>query len=232
MLSEATSGLSFSAGCSRSSIVMVGAPPVVRLITTSHALFTLGRNCLNSAGSCVGLPSFGSRAWKCTIAAPAFAAPIAASAISSGVTGMYGDMLGVWIEPVTAQVMMTLPCAAAIAISYRRTSMEELILFDDLVGDRQQRWGNGETQSLRSAAVDQQFQFYGLLDRKIGRSRAFEDLVHVHRGAPEIFEQAGAIAHQAACLGVFANAGDRRQPIVCRQLGDLGGPLIKKSIAR
>src|SRR6266849_10690184 len=114
MLSEATSGLSLSAGCRRSSIDMVGAPPVVRLTTTSHALFTLGRNCLNSSGSCVGLPSFGLRAWKCTIAAPAFAAPIAASAISAGVTGRYGDMLGVWIEPVTAQVMMTLPCAAAI----------------------------------------------------------------------------------------------------------------------
>ena len=41
-------------------------------------------------------------------AAPASAAPIAASAISSGVTGRYGDIEGVWIEPVTAQVMMTL----------------------------------------------------------------------------------------------------------------------------
>ena len=29
-------------------------------------------------------------------------------------------MLGVWIEPVTAQVMMTLPCAAAISIPQTR----------------------------------------------------------------------------------------------------------------
>ena len=42
------------------------------------------------------------------MAAPASAAPIAASAISSGVTGRCGDMEGVWIAPVTAQVMMTL----------------------------------------------------------------------------------------------------------------------------
>jgi hypothetical protein len=28
--------------------------------------------------------------------------------ISSGVTGKYGDMEGVWMAPVTAQVMMTL----------------------------------------------------------------------------------------------------------------------------
>ena len=43
-----------------------------------------------------------------TIAAPASAAPTAALAISSGVTGRCGDIDGVWIEPVTAQVMMTL----------------------------------------------------------------------------------------------------------------------------
>ena len=40
--------------------------------------------------------------------APALAAATALSAICSGVTGRCGDMLGVWIEPVTAQVMMTL----------------------------------------------------------------------------------------------------------------------------
>ncbi len=35
MLSEATSGLSRRAGCKRSSTDIVGAPPVVMLITTS-----------------------------------------------------------------------------------------------------------------------------------------------------------------------------------------------------
>src|SRR3954471_9551410 len=114
MLSEATSGFSLRVGCSRSSIDMVGAPPVVKLITTSLAPLIRVANLRKSSGSCVGRPSFESRACRCTIAAPACAAAIAASAISSGVMGKYGDMLGVWIEPVTAQVMMTLPCAAAI----------------------------------------------------------------------------------------------------------------------
>src|SRR6478735_1675608 len=114
MLSEATSGLSLSVGCSRSSIDMVGAPPVVKLITTSHSAFILRANWRKSSGSCVGRRSFGSRACRCTIAAPARAASIAAFAISSGVIGRWGDMVGVWIEPVTAHVMMTLPCAAAI----------------------------------------------------------------------------------------------------------------------
>jgi hypothetical protein len=40
--------------------------------------------------------------------APASAAAIAASAISSGVTGRCGDIDGVWIEPVAAQVMMVM----------------------------------------------------------------------------------------------------------------------------
>jgi hypothetical protein len=40
--------------------------------------------------------------------APASAAAIAPSAISLGVMGRYSDMDGVWIDPVTAQVMITL----------------------------------------------------------------------------------------------------------------------------
>jgi hypothetical protein len=32
---------------------------------------------------------------------------MASCAICSGVIGKYGDMLGVWIEPVTAQVIIT-----------------------------------------------------------------------------------------------------------------------------
>jgi len=41
------------------------------------------------------------------MAAPASAAAIASLTISSGVIGRCGDMEGVWIAPVTAQVTMT-----------------------------------------------------------------------------------------------------------------------------
>ena len=50
----------------------------------------------------------GSRACRCRIAAPALAASMADVPICSGVIGSLSDMVGVWIEPVTAQVMMTL----------------------------------------------------------------------------------------------------------------------------
>src|SRR5262249_45089784 len=47
----------------------------------------------------------------------ASAAPMAASAISCGVIGRGGDIVGGWIEPVTAQGMMTLRFAAMIVCS-------------------------------------------------------------------------------------------------------------------
>src|SRR6266403_649789 len=42
------------------------------------------------------------------MAAPASAAPNADSAISAAVTGRWGDIDGVWIDPVIAQEMITL----------------------------------------------------------------------------------------------------------------------------
>ena len=51
--------------------------------------------------------SRGSRACRCTIAAPASAAAIALSAICAGVIGRCGVIDGTWIAPVTAQLTMT-----------------------------------------------------------------------------------------------------------------------------
>ena len=112
MLSEATSGLNRWAGFTRSSTFMKGLPPVVRFSAASVDCLIRGRKWANPSGVWSGLPVSGSRACRCRIAAPASAAPSAASTISSGVTGRCGDMDGVWIAPVTAQVMMTLLLAA------------------------------------------------------------------------------------------------------------------------
>src|SRR3984957_10124764 len=109
MLSEHISGDAFSGAARRSSPVMLWPPPVVMLMTASQACLMRGRNCMNTAGSGVGRPSLASRAWRWRMAAPASAASIACFATSSGVSGRCGLMVGVWIDPVTAQVMMTLP---------------------------------------------------------------------------------------------------------------------------
>src|SRR6202051_3759668 len=108
MLSEATSGLKVAAGLTRSSSVTVGAPPVVMFTTTLERCLITLRNGAKACGVWSGRPSCGLRACRWTMAAPASAAPMAASAISWAVIGRYGDIEGVWIAPVTAHVMITL----------------------------------------------------------------------------------------------------------------------------
>src|SRR5579862_25013 len=107
MLRLAISGRNTSAGFTRSSTRIVGEPPEVRLMTTLQRCLMTGRIGAKASGRWSGLPVAGSRAWRWTMAAPASAAPIAASAISLAVIGRYGDIVGVWIDPVTAQVIMT-----------------------------------------------------------------------------------------------------------------------------
>ena len=89
-------------------MLMPSEPPVVMLMTASQLCLMRGRNCMKTPGSGVGLPFLGSRACRWMIEAPASAAAIESRAISSGVIGRYGVMLGVCTEPVTAQVMITL----------------------------------------------------------------------------------------------------------------------------
>src|ERR1700687_1651692 len=108
MLRLATSGLNAAAGITRSSTRIVGEPPEVRLMTALVRCLMRGRKRPKASGDWSGRPVSGLRACKWMIAAPASAAPIAASAICSGVIGRCGDMVGVWIAPVMAQVMMTL----------------------------------------------------------------------------------------------------------------------------
>src|SRR6476469_10145326 len=108
MFREATSGLKVAAGRTRSCTVMVGAPPVVRLMTQFERCLMIFRNGAKASGLWSGWPVLGLRACRCTIAAPASAASTAASAISCAVTGSAFDVEGVWIAPVTAQVIMTL----------------------------------------------------------------------------------------------------------------------------
>src|SRR3712207_1489859 len=108
MLREAGSGLNSAAGRMRSAAVMGGEPPVVRLITALVLRLGCSRIGTKCSGFWEGRPSSGSRACMWTMAAPASAAPTAASAISCGDTGRYFDIDGVWMAPVTALVMITL----------------------------------------------------------------------------------------------------------------------------
>src|SRR3954464_2329894 len=107
MLRLHISGLACSGAARRSSSVIFSPPPVVTFTTASVDCLMIGRKRMNTAGSGVGSPVSGLRACRWMIAAPASAASMLLRAICSGVIGRCSDMLGVWIAPVTAQLMMT-----------------------------------------------------------------------------------------------------------------------------
>src|SRR5579885_2959284 len=108
MLREQISGEKRTAARSRSSTVIVGLPPVVMFITTSDCRLIALSNDANTSGLPVGSPVSGTRACRWTTAAPATAAAIDCSAICSGVIGRASDMVGVWMAPVTAHVIIAL----------------------------------------------------------------------------------------------------------------------------
>src|SRR6185295_7828911 len=119
MLNEHISGWHASGAARRSFTVMLWPPPVVMLMTASQLSLIAGRNSMNTLGSGVGRPSFGSRACRWMIAAPAFAAAMDSSAICLGVIGRCGVIVGVCIEPVTAHVIITFFDGVAIHYSLK-----------------------------------------------------------------------------------------------------------------
>src|ERR1700682_2358314 len=147
MFIEHISGDSVLAAEMRCSTVMVTAPPVVMFTTASVACLMRGRNSMKTDASGDGRPSFGSRACRCRMAAPAAAASIAWVAIWSGVIGSASDMVGVWIEPVIAQLMTIFammfsslsPCGAfawcRAKFLYRRRRLGNAELRDDGIND-------------------------------------------------------------------------------------------------
>src|SRR5450631_3128962 len=108
ILSDVISGSARTAAAMRSSMLMPSAPPVEMFTIALVLCLMRGKNCMNTFGSGVGAPVCGLRAWRWIIAAPASAASIDCLAISSGVIGNASDIVGVWIDPVTAQEMITL----------------------------------------------------------------------------------------------------------------------------
>ena len=95
IFNDVISGLALTAAAKRSSTVIPRPPPVEIFTTASVACLILGKNCIKTSGSGLGLPFSGSRACKCIIEAPASQAPIDSSAISSGVIGKCSLIVGV-----------------------------------------------------------------------------------------------------------------------------------------
>jgi len=86
------------------------------------------------------------------------------------------------------------------------------LIFDDLVGAREDRWRHGQPERLGGLEIDHQFEMSRLLERQIGGFGPPEDFVDQRRGALKIVSDDGAIGEKAARLGVAAQRIDRRQP--------------------
>jgi hypothetical protein len=53
-----------------------------------------------------------------------------------------------------------------------------MVLFDQLISAQQQRWRKGHSECVGGLKVDDQLKFGGLFNRKIGRLRAMQNLIH------------------------------------------------------
>ena len=70
-------------------------------------------------------------------------------------------------------------------------------LLDHLIRPRQQRRRDGEAEGLRGLQVDDEVEFRRLLNRKIARLGALENLIHIIGGASEKIEIIWRVRHQA-----------------------------------
>src|SRR5450755_3224778 len=70
--------------------------------------------------------------------------------------------------------------------------------FDDLVGTDHDRWRHRDVRGLGRLEIDDELKLGRLLDRDIGRLRAFENEVDNLRAAPPLRAMVGAVGHKAA----------------------------------
>src|SRR5262249_46717990 len=97
------------------------------------------------------------------------------------------------------------------SISRRRNARRSISLcsLDDLVGSDEEGLRNRQAESFRGLEVDDQLEFGGLLDGKVGGLGALEDLVHVNCGLLEDVGKARSVGHQPPelyCLPIWEHA--------------------------
>src|SRR3954469_16156640 len=80
--------------------------------------------------------------------------------------------------------------------------------------------GSSGAERLRSLEVDNELEFDGLLDRKIGRACAFQYLVDVDRCTSPNFLKIGRVRHETPGIHEWPVRVDHRQPMLRRKLSD------------
>src|SRR5215471_21097909 len=69
---------------------------------------------------------------------------------------------------------------------------------DDVIGSEQQRLRDGETDLLGRLEIDDELELRRLLDRNIAGLGTFQNLVHIHGGAPVQVGNVHAVRHKNA----------------------------------
>src|SRR5262249_37903593 len=83
---------------------------------------------------------------------------------------------------------------------------KKMSLFDNLVGAGEHNRRNLKAEGLGSLGVDHQLKFGRLLNWKIGRLRALENLVDIVSGAPKQVSNIGSVRHESAGCHKFSNS--------------------------
>src|SRR5262245_23874441 len=109
---------------------------------------------------------------------------------------------------------------------------EPRLLFDHLVGAREQHRRDIEPQRLRDLEVDDQLELGRLQYRQIGWPGPFENSCRVNANLAVGIYGVYSIAHQAASCSIFTELINRRKHIVRRQNHKLTAPGIEEWIGR
>src|SRR5215471_18382791 len=102
-----------------------------------------------------------------------------------------------------------------------RLTPHRLCLSNDFIRPRQYVRRNGEANLMRGFQIDDELELGWLLDRKIARLCAFQNLIDINRSAAVEVRQFRRIGHQTAILHVFSPRIYARQTVVCREIQDL-----------
>ena len=110
------------------------------------------------------------------------------------------------------------------ALCQKRTST---ISFDQVVGNgKYARW-NREPERLSSRQINNELEFRRLLDRKIRRTCALENLIHITCSTPEEVHLIRAIGDEAAIRREIAEKVNCRHTVL---RGEFGNPLAMNPI--
>ncbi len=92
---------------------------------------------------------------------------------------------------------------------------------DHSVRPDQNIWRNRQADLLRRFEIDDEFKLHRLLDGQVCRRPAFQNLVHIRRGAPVQVEKVHAVKHKTAGFYKLTLVVYRREPVLCREICNL-----------